>query len=86
MSNLVSVCFVTVLVSEQIKRTFCAKHTIGSGFILDAPVVLLVDVAQVEAHFSLFGDSANLDASPVNGLPQTYHRHKNHFGCTRCNS
>jgi hypothetical protein len=49
-------------------------------------MVLLGDVAQVEAHFGLFRDSANLDACPVNGLPQTYHRLKNLFGHTRCNS
>jgi hypothetical protein len=34
-------------------------------------MVLLGDLAQVEAHFGLFGDSANLDASSVNGLAQT---------------
>jgi hypothetical protein len=45
-------------------------------------MVLLGDVAQVEARFSLFGVSANLDASPVNGLPQTYHRLNNLFGRT----
>jgi hypothetical protein len=45
-------------------------------------MVLLGDVAQVEARFGLFGDSANYDASPVNGLPQTYHRLKNLFGRT----
>jgi hypothetical protein len=45
-------------------------------------MVLLGDVALVEAQFSLFGDSANLDASPVNGLPQMYHRLKNLFGRT----
>jgi hypothetical protein len=32
------------------------------------PMVLLVDEAQVEAHFSPFGDSANLDARLVHGL------------------
>jgi hypothetical protein len=37
-------------------------------------MVLLGDKAQVEAHFALFGDSDNLDAIQVNGLPQTYHR------------
>jgi hypothetical protein len=31
-------------------------------------MVLLGDEAQVEAHFSLFGDSANLDAGQVYGL------------------
>jgi hypothetical protein len=51
-----------VLVSVQDRCTVCAKHTIGTGIILDDPMVLLGDEAQVEARFSLFGDSANLDA------------------------
>ena len=38
----------------------CPKRTIGLETILDAPMVLLGDEAQVEAHFGLFGDSANL--------------------------
>ena len=32
-------------------------------------MVLLGDEAQVEAQFGLFGDSANLDAKQVHGLP-----------------
>jgi hypothetical protein len=39
----------------------CAKHTTASDVILDTPDGLLGDEAQVEARFSLFGDSANLD-------------------------
>jgi hypothetical protein len=35
-------------------------------------MVLLGDEAQVEARFSLFGDSANLDARWVHGLHQMY--------------
>jgi hypothetical protein len=31
-------------------------------------MVLLSDEAQVEAHFGLFGDSANLHARKVHGL------------------
>ena len=42
--------------------TVCAKRTIGSKIILDAPMVLLGDEAHVEAHFGAFADSANLDA------------------------
>jgi hypothetical protein len=49
-------------------------------------MVLLGDKAQVEAHFGPFGDSSNLDARWVHDLCRTYHRHKNHFGRTRCNS
>ena len=37
-------------------------------------MVLLGDEAQLEAHFGLFGDSANLDARWVQGLRRTYHK------------
>ena len=37
-------------------------------------MVLLCDEAQLEAHFGLFGHSANLDARSVHGLRRTYHR------------
>ena len=40
----------------------CARRTIGSVIVLDAPMVLLGDEAQVEAHFGPFGDKANFDA------------------------
>jgi hypothetical protein len=50
------------------------------------PTTLLGDMAQVEARFGLFRDSANLDARQVNGLPQKYHRLRNLFGRTRWNS
>ena len=39
----------------------CAKRTIRLETVLDAPMVLLGDEAQVEARFGPFGDSANLD-------------------------
>jgi hypothetical protein len=51
-----------MLVSVQDNCVVCAKRTIGSEIILDAAMVLLGDMAQVEAQFSLFGDSANLHA------------------------
>jgi hypothetical protein len=38
------------------------EHSISSGNILDAPMVVLGDEAHVEARFGPFGDSANLDA------------------------
>jgi hypothetical protein len=41
---------------------FCAKRTIGSEIILDAPDGTQGDEAQVDARFSLFGEIANLDA------------------------
>ena len=48
-------------------------------------MVLLGDVAQVEARFGPFGHSANLDAREVRGLRlsrQMYHRLRNNFGRT----
>ena len=60
--NLVSVRLEIVLVLVQDMCTVCAKRTIGSKIILDAPMVLLGDEAHVEAHFGAFADSANLDA------------------------
>ena len=60
--KLVSVHFKIVLVLVQDRCTVCAKRTIGSEIILDAPMVLLGDEAQVDASFSPIGDSANLDA------------------------
>jgi hypothetical protein len=38
-----------------------SKRTVGSEIILNARDGLLRDEAQVDAHFGLFGDSANLD-------------------------
>jgi hypothetical protein len=42
--------------------TVYVNHTIGSQIIWTHPMVLLGDEAQVDARFSLFGDSANLIA------------------------
>jgi hypothetical protein len=64
----------TVLVLVQDRCTVCTERTIGSGIVLDAPEVHLGDEAHVDAHFGLFGDSANLDAREMHGLHQTYHR------------
>ena len=60
--NLVSVRLEIVLVSVQDRSTVCAKRTIGLDSVINAPMLLLGDEAQVEAHFSPCGDSANLDA------------------------
>ena len=62
MWNLVSVHLETLLVWVQDRCTVCARRTIGSEIILDAPMVLLGDEAKVGAHFGSVGDSANLDA------------------------
>jgi hypothetical protein len=46
----------------QDRYTVCAKRAIGSEITLSHPMVLRGDEALVDAHFGLFGDSANLDA------------------------
>ena len=61
-SNHVSVRLEMELMSLQDRCMVCAKRTIGSETVLDAPMVLLGDEAQVEARFGLFGDSANVDS------------------------
>jgi hypothetical protein len=55
-------CLETVLVLVHDRCMVCAKHTIGSRIVLDAPDGTSSDKAQVEAHFGLFRDSASLDA------------------------
>ena len=60
--NLVSDHLEIVLVSVQDRSTVCTKRTIGSDIASNAPMVILGDESQVEAPFSLFGDSANLVA------------------------
>ena len=59
--KLVSVHLEIVLVSVEDRSMVCAKRCIGSDIVFNAPMVLLGDDAQVEAPFSLFIDSANLD-------------------------
>ena len=68
MSNHVSVCLEMVLVLVQDRCTVCAKHTMTQKSFWTHQMVLLGDKAQVEAHFSSFGGSANLDAIQVHCL------------------
>jgi hypothetical protein len=58
----------------------CAKRTTGAEIIWTHTMALLVDEAQVEARFSLFEDSANLDARLVHGFCRTCHSLRNRFG------
>ena len=60
--NLILVHLETVLVSVQDRCMVCAKRTIGSETILEAPMVLLGDEAHVHARFGMFRDSTSLDA------------------------
>jgi hypothetical protein len=62
MWNLVSVHLEPVLVSVQYMCTVCAECTILSKIVLDATDNTPGYEAQVEACWSCFGDSANLDA------------------------
>ena len=49
-------------------------------------VELLGDVDLVESRFGPFGDSVSVSARLVHGLRQMYHRLRNPFARTRCNS
>jgi hypothetical protein len=62
MWNLILVYSEMVLLSEQDRCMVCAKRTIGSEIIVDAPDGTPSDEAQVEAPFGPFGCSTNLDA------------------------
>jgi hypothetical protein len=55
----------------------------ASETILDVVVELLGDVDHLESRFSPFGDSLSVGARLVHGMRQTYHKLRNHFGCTR---
>ena len=58
---LVRLEMVLVLVSVQDRCVVCAKRNIGPEIVLDAPMVLLGDEAQVQARFDLFRDSTSLN-------------------------
>jgi hypothetical protein len=62
MSNLVLVHLEIVFVSVQDRCMVYVKDTIWSEIVLDTPMVLQGDKAQMEARFGPFGDSFNLDA------------------------
>ena len=62
--------------------TVCAKCTLGSEIVLDAPDGTPRCVGHVESLFDPFGDGVSVGARQVHGLRQTYHRLRNRFGCT----
>ena len=62
MWDLTSFSLETVSVLVQDRCMVCAKRTIGLETVLDAPIVLQGDKAQVQARLGLFRDSACLDA------------------------
>ena len=71
--------------SVQDRCMVCARRTIGSEIVLDAPDGTTSNEALVEAHYGPLGDSAKLDARWVHGLRRTYHSLGHHFGRTRWN-
>ena len=60
--KLISIHLEIVVILTQDRCSVCAKHTIGSEIILDAPMELICDVGHVESHFGLFGDSVRVGA------------------------
>jgi hypothetical protein len=68
MWNLVSVYLEIVLVLVQDRCTVCANIPQAHKSFWTHSMVLLRDESQVDAHFSPFGDSANLDTRLVHGL------------------
>jgi hypothetical protein len=68
MWNLVSVHLKTVSVSLQDRCMVCAERKRDSKIVLDAPDGTPRGQGSSGAHFSLFADSANLDARYVHGL------------------
>jgi hypothetical protein len=76
-------CWEIVLILTQVRCTVWAKRTIGlEKMFWTHRMELLGDVGCVESCSALFGDSVSVDARKVHGLHQTYHRLRNHFGCT----
>jgi hypothetical protein len=59
---LVSVCLEIGLILTQDRCTVCAKRTICSEIVLDAPGGSPRDIGHVESHFNPFGDSVSFSA------------------------
>ena len=72
--------------SVQDRCMVCAKRTVGSETILDAPMVLLGDEAQVQAHFGLFRDSTSFIQDRCTVCVERIIGSENRFGRTRWNS
>ena len=60
--KLISVHFEIVLISTQDRSTICADGAIVSEVLLGAPDGTVGYTGLVEAHFSSFGDSVDLNA------------------------
>jgi hypothetical protein len=62
MWNLISVYLVIVLVSVQDRCMVCAKRTIASEILSDAPDATSRGHGHVKSCFGLFGDSVSVGA------------------------
>ena len=62
MQNLTCFHLETVLVSVQDRCMVCAKCTTGMEILFGIPDGTLGDLGEMEANWSLFGDSVNLNA------------------------
>jgi hypothetical protein len=51
-----------VLILSQDRCTVSTEHTIGSEFVLDTPMELLVDMGHVESCIGPFIDSVSVSA------------------------
>jgi hypothetical protein len=78
-----SVCLEIVLIYTQDRCTVWAERTEAQKSFWAHGRELRSDVDHVESHLGPFEDSVSVSARQVHGLPQTYHRLRNHFGRTR---
>jgi hypothetical protein len=72
-----------VLILTQDRFTVSAEDTIASKLFWTHSVELLSDVDHVESLFGLVRDCVSIGARWGNGLRQTYHMLRNHFGRTQ---
>jgi hypothetical protein len=85
--KLISVYLETVLISTQDKCMVCFEFKSRTWKSFWAhPMELLGGIDQLEARFSLFGDSVRPDARYVCSLRRTCNTLRNHSRCTRWNS
>jgi hypothetical protein len=83
MVNLVLVRLETELASVQDRCVVCTKHTIGLKIVLEEDDGTPKWCGSCGITFGPFHDGVSVSARQVHGLCQTYHRVRNHFGCTR---
>jgi hypothetical protein len=73
-------------VSVQDRCMVCAKCTIGSEIVLDAHDGTPRLSGSYGISFWSVWNCVSVGARYVHGLRRTYHRRRNHFGCTQWDS